>query len=97
MHPISLNVIVLPLELEDKRTELRHQLVGWQKDQPGDVERLATLWLEDHSGLAIQAERQMRLQAQAAATNLGDVVWVPILMLPMMLVVLVLLIRSRMN
>lgn len=94
-EPVNLQIVVMPLELADRRAELETQLATWRKTQPDQAADLAAAWLQQHTNLAIQAERQMRLQAQAIGTRLGDALWVPALMLPMMLVVLVLVLRVR--
>jgi hypothetical protein len=81
-EPISFNSIVLPMSLAPKRGELQEQLGIWVQEQPDQVKDLAASWIEERSGFSAKA---LGSQSISDSTQLKDVLWVPLLMLPVLI------------
>jgi hypothetical protein len=80
-EPVKINAIVLPISLAPKRGELQEQLRVWIKEQPDQVSDLAASWIEERSGFSTKA---LGTQSTESA-QLKDVLWVPLLMLPVLI------------
>jgi hypothetical protein len=90
-EPINTNVIVLPMSLAPKRGELQEQIKIWTKEQPDQVRDLAAAWIEQHSGFSTKA-----LGSQSPeSVQLKDALWVPLIMLPVLILLGLAIARSR--
>jgi hypothetical protein len=88
---VDMQAVVLPPGLAGRRGELSEQLRQWQLEQPENAGELAANWIQERS----QSRLQVLSPEELAEINLKDVIWVPILMLPVIIVLAVVV--SRVN
>jgi hypothetical protein len=83
----TVHTIVIPADLAEKRSELVELVKGWAEEGEPVVEEGVTKWIQE------QSQRRMPLiQASGQAEiRLGDVFWIPVIMLPVMLILALLI------
>jgi hypothetical protein len=88
------SLIVLPTDLESRQMELQELASSWAAQSDGDVELQARAWLQEQAGQELLPEGTP-FPATPLEFQAGDVIWVPVLMLPFVVVLLLLMSRAR--
>ncbi|MBN1147442.1 MAG: phosphodiester glycosidase family protein [Anaerolineales bacterium] len=90
-EPLELLAVVLPPDLAERRGELSEQIRQWRREQPDQAGELAANWIQQHSRRGLQ----VLSPGELAQINLADVVWVPLLMLPVIVVLALVIARIK--
>lgn len=98
-EPVTGQVIVLPDELESRRPEVQGQLERWRVEQPLQIEALALQWLQENTPAGMPTPGILRTPqpdlADGSSIRPSDAIWIPLLMLPIMLILGIALSRRR--
>jgi Phosphodiester glycosidase len=84
---IQLNTIVLPQKLGDQQVELDKELARWSDQPQADVTQQVQSWQK--------AQSPPPTVGEVAAENVKNVLWVPALMMPFLLLIFANLMRGR--
>jgi hypothetical protein len=88
-EPIDLRIVALPADLASQQEQLRDQIETWSLQGDEQTQAQVGAWLEQHTG--------MRLPEQGGPLQVSfrDLIWVPAIMLPFVLVVAAYLLRLQ--
>lgn len=93
--PLRLRAVVLPPDLADQRQTVEQALIEWSAESPQGVETRAIEWLAQHMPTFTPIEPSAAPTASDAQISLQDVIWIPALMLPVVLILAYLLIARK--
>ncbi len=83
--PITLRIVVLPVSLNEKRSELSALIQDASTQSEDEIERQVQTWLEQNGESSLPQSAQPATPLQI---NLQDLIWIPLIMLPFILVVM---------
>lgn len=93
-EPVQLTAIILPHHLAERETELQKNLAQWKTRPPDEVQSLVRDWIEANAAPTEQptVTAAAMVATPAPAIPAGrirpaDVVWIPLIMLPIMLII----------
>lgn len=84
-EPIHTQVIVLPSSMEGQRLDLQTLVEKWKAEQPDRVGSLATQWIEEH-GTSVLTGIEGLSPSSNEGTHADDAIWIPLLMLPIVVI-----------
>lgn len=94
-EPVQLKAVVLPEEMDDQRENFKNQLDQWLQNGESEIEHLSLAWIEEHTQPVVLDSADIQPQSEEIKTDLGDILWVPLLMLPVMFFLAAIFSRSR--
>lgn len=87
-EPLQMWAIVLPPHLKETRATLAAEVERWQKEKPAEeVAPLVEQWLQEHTRISLPTvpPRHRVKEERAVAIHPQDALYIPLLMLPIML------------
>lgn len=92
--PIQAPTIILPLQLAERQAELETNLETWKTQPEADIQTLAVNWIDAHTPPTQDAPAEAANLSGTSApvfasgrNRSADVIWIPIIMFPIMLII----------